>query len=102
VLAAPGDIRFGYAAITWQGQDRQAIDDVAAVGFKGFSCARPRCRSLATSPPRSRTCSRNAARRWWRFRAATCGIEPEFEAEDLATHVKHARFVRDAGGRFCS
>ena len=34
--AAPGDVQFGYAAITWQGQDRQAIDDVAAVGFKGI------------------------------------------------------------------
>ena len=36
VIAAPGDIQFGYAAITWQGQDRQAIEDVAAVGFKGI------------------------------------------------------------------
>ena len=36
LLAAPGDIQFGYAAITWQGQDRQAIEDVSAVGFKGI------------------------------------------------------------------
>jgi hypothetical protein len=36
LVAAPGDIQFGYAAITWQGQDRQAIEDVSAVGFKGI------------------------------------------------------------------
>ncbi|MBI4420795.1 MAG: hypothetical protein HY560_08215 [Gemmatimonadetes bacterium] len=30
------DIRFGYAAITWGGNDRQAIDDIAAVGFRGI------------------------------------------------------------------
>src|SRR4030095_17176951 len=27
-------------------------------------------------------------------------IEPEFEADDLATHTRNARFVRDAGGQF--
>ncbi|MGH9387517.1 MAG: hypothetical protein ACRD2N_24925 [Vicinamibacterales bacterium] len=31
--ASRGDIQFGYAAITWQGQDRQAIEDVAAKQF---------------------------------------------------------------------
>src|SRR2546426_1044066 len=29
-------IRFGYAAITWNGNDRQAIDDIAAIGFRGI------------------------------------------------------------------
>src|SRR5882672_3457581 len=29
-------IRFGYAAITWGGNDRQAIDDIAALGFRGI------------------------------------------------------------------
>src|ERR1700730_17727893 len=33
----PGDaIKFGYAAITWGGNDRQAIEDIAAVGFHGI------------------------------------------------------------------
>ena len=36
IAAAPSDIKFGYAAITWNGQDLQAIDDVAAVGFPGI------------------------------------------------------------------
>src|SRR2546428_11308143 len=29
-------IRFGYAAITWGGNDRQAIEDVASLGFPGI------------------------------------------------------------------
>src|SRR6185369_10461108 len=33
--AAP-DIRVGYAAITWGGNDGQATDDIAAVGYKGI------------------------------------------------------------------
>ena len=36
VARAAADIKFGYAAITWQGKDRQAIEDVAALGFPGI------------------------------------------------------------------
>ena len=32
----PSQIHFGYAAITWGGNDRQAIDDVSALGFPGI------------------------------------------------------------------
>jgi hypothetical protein len=28
----PSEIRYGYAAITWGGNERQAIDDVSALG----------------------------------------------------------------------
>jgi inosose dehydratase len=35
-LAAPSDIRFGYASITWDGDDRKAIEDIAAMGFHGI------------------------------------------------------------------
>ena len=33
---AESKIRVGYAAITWGGDDPKAIDEVAAVGFKGI------------------------------------------------------------------
>src|ERR1700731_1326154 len=36
ITPAPSEIHFGYAAITWGGNDRQAIDDIAAVGFHGI------------------------------------------------------------------
>jgi hypothetical protein len=29
-------IRFGYTAMTWGNEERQAIDDIAAVGFPGI------------------------------------------------------------------
>lgn len=34
-------LRFGYAAITWGGNDRQAIDDIAALGSVASSCGSP-------------------------------------------------------------
>ena len=33
---APADIRFGYAAITWGGDDLKAIDEIAGIGFRGI------------------------------------------------------------------
>ena len=37
-IAGPkeSDIKFGYAAITWDGNDTQAIKDVSEVGFRGI------------------------------------------------------------------
>src|SRR5215472_5366607 len=36
ISPAPGEIHFGYASITWNGNDRQAIEDIAALGFPGI------------------------------------------------------------------
>src|SRR5205814_451083 len=36
ISAAPTKIQFGYASITWDGNDRQAIEDIAALGFHGI------------------------------------------------------------------
>jgi len=35
-LGAAEAIRFGYAAITWGGEDERAIDDISALGFPGI------------------------------------------------------------------
>ena len=32
----PFELHIGYAAITWGGNDRQAIEDIASVGFPGI------------------------------------------------------------------
>src|ERR1700736_4154414 len=34
--ATAKDLQFGYAAITWGDAERQAIDDIAALGFRGI------------------------------------------------------------------
>src|SRR4051812_18573034 len=36
ITPAPSEIRFGYAAITWGGDDMQAIKDISEVGFRGI------------------------------------------------------------------
>src|SRR5882724_4848631 len=36
LTSAPADIRFGYAAITWNEKDDQAIKDISEIGFRGI------------------------------------------------------------------
>ena len=49
ITPAASEIHFGYAAITWGGNDRQAIQDIAAVGFRGIQL-RSNCISEFGSP----------------------------------------------------
>jgi inosose dehydratase len=99
-FAAPGDIRFGYAAITWQGQDRQAIDDVAAVGYKGIQLRTSVLPEFGDKPAALKALLAQKGLTMAAFSSGGVRIEPEVEAEDMATHTKHARFVRDVGGLY--
>ncbi|HXH44799.1 MAG TPA: sugar phosphate isomerase/epimerase [Bradyrhizobium sp.] len=98
--AAPGDIRFGYAAITWQGQDKQAIEDVAAVGFKGIQLRTSALPEFGDKPAALKELLAKHGLAMVAFSSGSVRMEPEFEAEDIATHTRHARFVRDVGGQY--
>jgi inosose dehydratase len=100
LVAAPGDIQFGYAAITWQGQDRQAIEDVSAVGFKGIQLRTSALPEFGDKPAALKELLAKHRLTMVAFSSGNVRIDPQFEAEDIATHLKHARFVRDVGGLF--
>ena len=98
-VRAPG-IRFGYAAITWGGNDRQAIDDIAALGFRGVQL---RQSAVATWGDRPAELKALLAERRLALVALSSGVmplDPAAEKESLAQHVRHARFVREVGGRY--
>jgi inosose dehydratase len=93
-------IRFGYAAITWGGNDRQAIDDIAALGFRGIQL---RQSAVTTWGDRPAELKHLLAERNLTLVALSSGVvslDPAAEKESLAQHVRHARFVRDVGGRY--
>ncbi|MGH7700027.1 MAG: sugar phosphate isomerase/epimerase family protein [Gemmatimonadales bacterium] len=94
------DIRFGYAAITWGGEDRQAIDDIAAVGFRGIQLRAP---AVARWGERPQELNDLLAARGLTLVALSSGLvrlDPAHEAEDLALHTHHARFLKDVGGLY--
>lgn len=92
--------RFGYAAITWGGNDRAAIDDIAAVGFRGIQL---RGSAVTTWQDKPEELKELLARRGLSFVALSSGsvsVDPAVEATQLATHARQAEFVRRVGGSY--
>ena len=91
-------IRFGYAAITWGSNVSQAIDDIAAVGFRGIQLRGEAVQQFGARPQELRDA---LARKNLVFAVLSSGnlsIDPTREREMIALHTSHAQFVRDAGG----
>ena len=98
--AAPGDIKFGYAAITWNGDDLKAIEDISAVGFKGIQL---RSNLIPEYGDKPNAIKDILAKHKLTFVALSSGnvlIDPAREKETIDQHVKHATFVKNAGGMF--
>jgi inosose dehydratase len=95
----PGEIHYGYAAITWGGNDHQAIDDISALGFPGIQI-RSNCIEEFGSPQPLRDL---LARHNLTFVALSSGgikLDQSAEADELAKHTAHAKFLHDAGGLY--
>lgn len=91
------NIRFGYTAMTWGNEERQAIDDIAAVGFPGIQF-----RANAVTDFKPTELKDLLAQHKLTFVALSSGdvsLDAP-ESEQIATHVSHAQFVKDAGGLY--
>ncbi len=91
------NIRFGYAAITWGNDERQAIEDVAAVGFPGIQF-----RANAVTEFKPAELKDILAQHKLTFVALSSGDVSldEPAAEQIAKHVANAQFVKDSGGLY--
>lgn len=98
-IDVPAAIRFGYAAITWNEHDRLAIEDIAAVGFRGIQLRSNVIKEFDNSPDVLRAL---LAKHQLTFVALSSGDlnldQPE--SEELEKHVRNAKFLRDAGGKY--
>ena len=90
-------IRFGYAAITWGNEERQAIDDIAAVGFRGVQF-----RANAVTDFKPAELKDLLAQHKLTFVALSSGeiSLDEPEADQITKHVANAQFVKDSGGLY--
>jgi inosose dehydratase len=99
-FAAPSrakGIRFGYTAMTWGSQERQAIDDIAAVGFPGIQF-----RANAVTEFKPTELKDLLAQHKLTFVALSSGdVSLDAPAaEQIAKHVANAQFVKDSGGLY--
>ena len=96
---APSEIHFGYAAITWGGNDRQAIEDIAAVGFQGIQL---RSNSIAEfgSPAAVRDILGQHELKFVALSSGDLLSDSASAKRSIAEHAAHAKFLREAGGLY--
>jgi len=92
--------RFGYAAITWGGNDRQAITEIADVGFRGIQLRTAAVEAFGDRPSELKELLAHHRLTFVALSSGTIGIDPVRADEEMALHVKHARFLRDCGGLY--
>jgi inosose dehydratase len=91
------DLRFGYTAMTWANDERQAIDDIAAVGFPGIQFRANAVTDFKPAELKDLLAQHNLT-----FVALSSGdvsLEKPL-ADQLALHTANAQFVKDCGGLY--
>jgi inosose dehydratase len=99
ISPAPSEIRIGYASITWNGNDRQAIDDIAALGFRGIQL-RANVIQEFDGPSQLHDLLQKHQLAMIALSSGGLRIDPVVEAEEIAKHVANAKFVHDVGGLY--
>jgi inosose dehydratase len=99
ISPAPGEIHFGYASITWNGNDRQAMDDISSLGFPGIQLRANAIKEFA-SPAELRDLLEKHHLKMVALSSGGVRIDPAVEAEEIAKHIAHAKFVHDVGGLY--
>jgi inosose dehydratase len=94
------EIKFGYAAITWDGNDTQAIKDVSEVGFRGIQLRANILKEFNENPKAVGDLLQQYKLQF----VALSGGGPRGadynEAEVIDTQVKQTRFLKAGGGLY--
>ena len=98
-LTAEPSIKLGYAAITWGGDDPKAIEDVAAVGFKGIQLRASAFDRWSRTPADLKALLARNSMAFPVLSSGNLNYQPADVAANLDMHLEHAKFVRDAGGQ---
>lgn len=95
----PFAVQIGYASITWDGKDDQAIDDMSSVGYHGIQLRAAAFGRWGAQPEELRRLLEEKKLALLCFSSGSVDADPAKEKEYLQTHLAHARFVKALGGR---
>jgi inosose dehydratase len=99
MAAAPADIQFGYASITWNGNDRQAIEDISALGFHGIQLRSNAVKEFG-SASELRDLLQKSQLKLVALSSGNVIVDPAAEKDQIALHTANAKFVHDVGGLY--
>jgi inosose dehydratase len=100
VTPAPSEIRFGYAAITWNENDEQAIKDISAVGFRGIQLRANLLKEFGNNP---KAVADLLNQHHLQFVALSGGGPrgSDYDQEqEITTQIAQAAFLKNAGGLY--
>lgn len=97
IAPAPFEMHVGYAAITWGGNDRQAIEDIASVGYSGIQLRANSIPEFGSGAAVREELDKHHLK-MVALSSGDLGIDPATEQEEMAKHTANAKFLRDAGG----
>jgi inosose dehydratase len=95
----PFELHIGYAAITWGGNDRQAIEDIASVGFPGIQIRSNSVQEFGSGVALKEVLDKRHLK-MIALSSGNLSIDPAIESSEIAKHVANAKFLRDAGGLY--
>jgi inosose dehydratase len=91
-------IRYGYTSITWGKQERQSIDDIAALGYPGIQM---RSDAVAEFKPEElRDLLQQHKLTFVALSSGELNTDPAVRTDELAKHTANAKFVKDVGGDY--
>lgn len=97
---AEAGLTLGYAAITWGGRDDAAIDEISSLGFRGIQLRTAAYDRWGKSPAALTELLASRKLAFVAFSSGMLRLDPATFDDDMALHLKHARFVRECGGAF--
>jgi inosose dehydratase len=98
--STPARMKIGCAAITWGGNDEVAIREVAETGYRGIQLRATAFQRFGSRPAELKELLAKHRLAFPVMSSGNLKYAPEERGAQIALHLEHARFVRDAGGQF--
>lgn len=93
----PG-MKIGYSAITWGGNDIQAVKDISSLGFKGIQLRSNVLKEYGSKPGAVKDFLKQHALEFPMFSSGNANINTGDDEAVIQMHVENAKFVKAAGG----
>jgi len=94
------EIKVGYHAITWGGDDLRAIKEISEVGFRGIQLRANILGRFGDRPKELRDLLKKHRLEFVALSGGGVRIAPGAETEEIAKYTGQAKFMREAGGYY--
>src|SRR5258708_1231762 len=98
ITPSSGQIRFGYAAITWGGNDFRAIQEISEIGFRGVQLRNNLLNDYGDRPKALRDLLEQHHLEMVPLSSGSVSIAAGTENDEIAKDLRNAKIVQAVGG----